>query len=307
MTEGAGQATTTSVERVCTIIICSLAIIERAASLERAIRSVLEGNVSTPSVLVVVNGNRFDRTLLATLRARTDIEVLQISTASLSDAIAAGRRAISTPFFGFLDDDDEYLPGAVDLRLSLLDKHPEASLVGTNGYRHLNGVDEKVMSHIDLVSSDPLTALFREPWLGSCSALYRAASMPNEMFDNIARYLEWTWLAFVISTAGKRVVTADVPTFRIFDTAGSESKSDAYMQAQIAIFERMLKLVESATIRAKLETRIRDSWHNRAVAALRGGESKEAMLCHLRCLRSRGGWRYLSFTRHLIPGWPQSL
>ena len=197
---------------LCTIIICTLAITERGRSLARAIASVRTHNAVVPSVLVVVNGDRYDPTLLATLKARGDIDVLQIPEKSLSAAIAAGRRAVRTPFFGFLDDDDEYLPGAIDVRLALLESNPHAGVAVTNGLRSINGVDEVIMQHINLVTADPLTAVFHEQWLASCSALYRAAVVPAEMFENIARYLEWTWLAFVMASAHTQVVTADVPT-----------------------------------------------------------------------------------------------
>jgi glycosyltransferase involved in cell wall biosynthesis len=290
--------------KLCTIIICTLAITERGRSLARAIASVRTHNAVVPSVLVVVNGDRYDPTLLATLKARGDIDVLQIPEKSLGAAIAAGRRAVRTPFFGFLDDDDEYLPGAIDVRLALLESNPHAGVAVTNGLRSINGVDEVIMQHINLVTADPLTAVFHEQWLASCSALYRAAVVPAEMFENIARYLEWTWLAFVMASAHTQVVTADVPTFRIFDTENSESKSDAYLIAHIAIFERMLGLTNNQAVRANLKERIRGDWHYRCVVALGRGARLEAWRCHWRSLTCSGGWRYLLFTRYLIPGWP---
>ena len=290
----------------CTIIICTLAVAERAASINRAIDSVLTQNDTPTAVLVVVNGDRHDAGVLAALEARDDISLIKIPQKSLSEAIVAGRRAVTTPYFGFLDDDDEYLAHAVDLRLAALEQHPAAGVLVTNGHRRTGDLEERVMNHIELVTADPLEALFREPWLASCSALYRAAVVPVSMFEGIARYFEWTWLGFVIASAGIGVRTLDVPTFRIHDTANSESKSDAYMMAQIAIFERMLAHASRADIRARLKGRIRDGWHSRAVVALARGERGEAWRCHLHCLATAGGWRYLSFTRYLVPGWPRN-
>ncbi|MBK8961184.1 MAG: glycosyltransferase [Proteobacteria bacterium] len=290
---------------VCTVIICTMAVAERADSLGRAIASVLGQNDTPISVLVVVNGDRYDEKLVADLKRRKDIDVLQIAARSLSDAIAAGRSAVKSPYFGFLDDDDEYLPQAIDLRLAELERHPDAGVLVTNGYRCRENFRETVMSHLNLVTEDPLTAIFREPWLASCSGLYRAAVAREELFEKVARYAEWTWLGFVLARAGIEVRTLDRPTFCIYETPKSESKSDEYLDAQISIFNRMLALAPTGEVRRILKNRIRDTWHHRADVALGRGQLASAWRFHLSSLLALGGWRYALFTRYLIPGWPK--
>jgi glycosyltransferase involved in cell wall biosynthesis len=290
---------------VCTIIICTLAVSERADSLGRAVASVLGHNDTPTSVLVVVNGDRYDEKLVAELKRRDDVDVLQIAARSLSDAIVAGRRAVKSPYFGFLDDDDEYLPQAVDLRLAELERYPEAGVLVTNGYRCRENSRETVMNHLSLVTEDPLTAIFREPWLASCSALYRTAVAREDLFEKVARYAEWTWLGFVLAKAGIEVRTLDRPTFCIYETPISESKSDEYLDAQISIFNRMMSLAPTRNIRQILKKRIRDTWHHRADVALERGQMASAWRCHLSSLFALGGWRYVLFTRYLIPGWPR--
>ena len=102
---------------LCTVIIPTLAAAERHSLLLRAIESTRR-NQSPPLVLVVINGSRRSPEVIADLRARSGLRVLQLDQASLPAAIEAGRHAVATPFFSFVDDDDEYLPEAVDLRLS---------------------------------------------------------------------------------------------------------------------------------------------------------------------------------------------
>lgn len=199
----------------CTIVIATLALAERRESLERAIRSLAANEQTALEVVVVVNGNRFDPQLVADLRDRDDLRVLQIETGSLSAAILAGRHSVATPFFGFLDDDDEYLPGAIDARLAVLRAHPEASIVATNGFRHLDGRDTLAMHRLRAVENDPLAALFEENWLASCGGLYRSSDLPVELFDNVARYLELACVSFRIGRQADRGVgRADLPDSR---------------------------------------------------------------------------------------------
>lgn len=287
----------------CTIIIATLALAQRRESLERAIASIRAGNACAPRVLVVVNGDRHDAALLQALRARDDVDLLQIPAPSLPAALQAGRLAVRTPFFGFLDDDDEYLPGAVDARLQALAAEPAAALVASNGFRRRGGLDRPAMARLTEVAADPLAALFRENWLASCGGLFRAELAPPELFEDISRHFEWTWLAFRLAAAGRHVVTLDVPTFRIHETAGSESRSEAYMLAQVAIHQRMLAHAARPDIVRALRGRLSQAWHDISAYHLRRGALGDAWSAHLHSLRHPSGFKFLSYTRRLLaPG-----
>jgi hypothetical protein len=285
----------------CTIIIATLALRERADSLNNAILSVKTGNESVPNVLVVVNGKQYDAMLVATLQTRSDIQLIQISTPSLSAAILAGRTAVATSFFGFLDDDDEYLPGSIDARLAVLAKHAGASLVTANGYRHVQGEDHPAMHCLANVSEDPLAALYQENWLASCGALFRTDDMPLAFFEEIPRYREWTWLAFRLSCAGKQVAILDMPCYRINDTIGSESKSDAYLLSQIRIYQQMLKDVCRPDIARIIRGRLSQSWHDVSNHHLNQGDLRAAWVAHLHSLSHSSGWKFFVYTRKLLP------
>jgi glycosyltransferase involved in cell wall biosynthesis len=285
---------------VCTIIIATLARRERAATLDRAISSIRNGNHSAINVVVVVNGNQFDRKTVAQLLQRRDLRVVQIATPSLTAAILAGRQVVDTPFFGFLDDDDEYLPGTVDARVTALSAAPNASLVACNGYRCRAGQDRIAMHHLAEAPVDPLLAIFKENWLASCGGLFRTKDLPVEVFVDIARYLEWTWLAFQIASAGHRIITIDHPGFRIHDTEGSESKSELSLLSQTRVFAQLLRTSSRSDISGILKSRICRAWHDVSNHYLRKGENRLAWKAHLCSLRHISGWRFFSYTRHLL-------
>ena len=284
----------------CTIIVPTLALRERASSLERAIRSIHAGSSKRSRILVVVNGNRFDPALLSTLRQRSDIDVMYVEMGSSPAAILAGRRQVETEFFGFLDDDDEYLPGAVDLRLRLLSEHPEASIAVTNGYRRKDGVDHRNLDDLVNVPSDPLAALLRQNWLTSCGALYRSADVPSGYFEDSPRHIHWTWLAFRLVEAGKRVVVADELAYRIHDTEGSASKSSTYLMTQVEVYNRMLAMSSRPDISRTLRRRLAAAWHQVSNHHLREGAVGKAWRAHLQSLRYPSGLRYLTYSRKLV-------
>jgi glycosyltransferase involved in cell wall biosynthesis len=291
---------TPQVEPVCTIIIATLARRDRAATLDRAICSIRVGNRSAVNVVVVVNGNQFDRKTVDRLLQRRDLRVVQIDTPSLTAAILAGRQVVATPFFGFLDDDDEYLPGAIDARITALSAVPHASLVASNGYRCLAGQDHIAMRHLAAAPADPLLAVFKENWLASCGGMFRTKDLPVDVFVDIARYLEWTWLAFRIASAGHRIITIDDPGFRIHDTEGSESKSEFFLLSQTHVFEQMLRATSRPDISTILKARICSVWHDVSNHYLGKGENRRAWKAHLCSLRHISGWRFCSYTRHLL-------
>ena len=293
-------STSPDVAHVVTIIIATLGLATRRESLERAIRSLQAGNKALIRILVVVNGNRFDPLLVEELRHRSDIDLVQIETSSLSAAILVGRNQVETPFFGFLDDDDEYLPGGVDIRLDAMRRDPEASIVVTNGFLRRDGEDHIAMNNLADVEEDPLSALFNQNWLASCGGLYRTSHLPSTLFEDIARYLEWTWLAFRITSLNKHVIAVDQPTFRIHDSEVSESKSDEYLFSRFTILERMYSACNNARIRKKILTKMAQTWHEISCVNLQRGKLTDAWTAHLRSLGYKAGMKYLTYTRHLL-------
>lgn len=284
-----------------TTIIPTLCLAERGGSLARAIESVHRASHGTIKVLVVVNGQRFDQRLLEALQMRKDVEVLQIAEGSLIKAHLVGRRGVRTEYFSFLDDDDEYLAGALDLRLKVLQANPCIDVVISNGYLFAAGKDRIAYSRTPCVESNPLLELFNENWLHNCNHLFRSASVTEEYFENAHAHMEWTWLAFRLALSNKCVAAIDVPTFRYFDTPGSLSKSPDFLRSRIALYQRMLGMNPGKTVENMICRRLSGAWHDVSTFELDNGHRAKAACAHLYSLAAHwSGLRFLSYTRRLL-------
>ena len=285
-----------------TVVIATMARECRRNSLLRAIASVRAGNASSIEILIVVNGDQYSQSLVDLLGNRGDLSLARLSRASLPGALYAGRKAVRSQFFAFLDDDDEYLPGAIDKRIAILSSDPKAGLVASNGFRVSGGRETLALNALNDVESDPLAAVLKENWLASCGGLYRTERIPTVLFEDMPQYLEWTWLAFRIVSIGEAVRILPEPTFRIHDTPESESKSEAYMLSHVEVIDRMMRTTRRADILAMLG-RMQSTALNCASNHYRkNGLLREAWRAHLRSLRQPGGLRYITYTRHLIFG-----
>jgi len=283
-----------------TIIIPTLCENSRKNFILRAIESIKVSEQSV-RILVVVNGQRFDSNLLETLKARSDIDVVQIAEGSLTKAHLIGRQHVSSEYFSFLDDDDEYLPGALDIRLDYLQRNGAADLVVTNGFSSKNGNDQLTYSRMLNVNDHPLYELFQENWLHNCNHLFRSSSVTTKYFEDSHPYMEWTWLAFRLALDGKKIVALDVPTFRYNDTPASLSKSSIYLLSSVSLYGRMLSLKPKSDIKKIIRNRLSNAWHSVTVFELQSGHRIKAISAHFRSLTCHwSGLKFLSYTRYLL-------
>ncbi|OIR07142.1 hypothetical protein GALL_107310 [mine drainage metagenome] len=287
-------------------IIPTMATIERAPLLKRAIESVRRSSAQPIVIIVVVNGNRCNAELCEWLRAQIDIRLKFIPTPSAPNAVLHGRELVDSKYFSTLDDDDEYLDGGIDLRLTSMCSDGTPDVVVTNGIRRLDTADTPCYRTLDGVSDNPLKSLFENPWLNSGNALYRSASVGPEYFSDYLQYVEWTWLAFKLAMNGKQIATLNNPTVVYYDTLDSLSKSKAYEEAYGILFQRMLDRLPPPEVTKLIQRRMGSNWHDQSIQALCQGKSLKAIRCHLRSLFLPGGGRYLSYSRRLLPGWPKS-
>jgi len=284
-----------------TVIIPTMAEEKRHASLLRAIASVSDATNKPVRIVVVINGNRRSPDVENSLRNIGHVELLSLEVASLPLAHLAGRRAVKTRYFCFLDDDDEYLPGAIDARVGVLAGDESIDFVVTNGYRHLGGTDWPCLKDLDKVPAAPLAQLFRQNWLPSCGSLFRSDQIGAAYFEDGNAYVEWTWLAFQLCLAGEKVGVLDQPTFRIYDTQESASKTEAYLAAFDALYRKMLAKNPPRQIATLIKKRIGEEFHYKADSLRQEGLLLEAWKAHLKSLCYPGGWRYLPFSRWLLP------
>jgi glycosyltransferase involved in cell wall biosynthesis len=278
------------------VIIPTTCEARRADTLRRAIDSVLSQRGVEVELIVVVNGQSFDPALLDAMRSNPALRAVYIETPSPSVACRHGRSLATGEFFAFLDDDDEYLPGALAARLAPAASDAAIDIVVSNGYC---GVDLHITRTAN-IEADPLGAMLEQNWLASCGALFRHRSCGDEFFADLPKYMEWTLLAYRLLAAGKRMKFVDTPTYRINDTPQSASKSREYRQAAATVIERVLSLPLPLHIRRRLRPRLLAARHDLSVMNLEEGRRGAAWALHLQSLAGFSGLRYLSYTRRLF-------
>lgn len=284
-----------------TVIIPTIGDERRRETIWRTIESAGPRSGARTRVLVVVNGKRFSQQLLDDLRASPDADCLYIEQGSLPMALRAGREAVRSPYFAFIDDDDEFLPGGLGRRLDVLQSRPDAAFIISQGWFHTDGRDEPQTNlNAAAIHPDPLGCLLRENWLAtSASGLYRSERVGAEDFREMPSYLEWTYLGFRLASRHP-FVFIDEPTYRRYDVPGSLSKSLNFRKGMVDAIGRILELpLPPATLDA-LHVKLTHATHDLSVLALESGDRREAWRQHLRTLSQRGGLRFLGYTRHLL-------
>jgi glycosyltransferase involved in cell wall biosynthesis len=288
-----------SSSRDVTVILPTQARRERAAGLAAAIDSVLAQEGVRARPLVVVNGVQRDASLVERLLADARLRVVVSETRGLPAALHAGRKALDTPWFADLDDDDLLLPGALALRVDALAARPDCHTVVTNGYRRRGSADALHVPKELGVAADPLRALLRKNWFLPGSYLCRTDDVGPELFLDAPRYLERTYLALRLAIHGP-ILWLDEPTVvNRVDTPDSEWASRESAFGQPDALRRILELPLPPDVHAALRARVAEACHSASELELRAGRLGEALRWHLRSLREPGGWRFLAYTRHL--------
>ena len=287
-------------KNLITVIIPTLCEAARRDSLLRAIDSLLGQSVAPAKIIIVVDGDLFDQILLEELQQRPDLEVCYQPEANVGAARHAALQLVDTEFFCFLDDDDEYLPDALSILLAVMTGEPEVDVAVSNGYKIVGGEEILVCANMPAIERDPIGSLAQYAWLTSCAGLYRTQSIGSEFFGAESRYLEWTYLAFRLALT-KRIAFVQEPTYRIHDTPGSISKSEAYRRAGPEVLKEMLGFETSPTIRRALRLKYVDALHALSDHHRNSGEMGLAWAYHIRSLGVPTGFlRYLAYTRKLM-------
>ena len=290
---------------VISVIIPTVATTERAPYLRRALASVLSQRGVAVAPIVVVNGARPDAALVGELQARSDITCLRLTEADLPAAITAGRRAVASEFFTELDDDDLLLDGALVQRFRRLQASPDADAVVSNGYIRSETDEWMSIPDVAAVQDDPLAALLRSNWLLPGAALFRSRTVTADLFAGMPRYLEWTYVAAYLAIK-RTLLFSGEPTIRHFvNHSFSVDDSLECVLGRPDALRRLLGLDLPAFARRRIAERIAHAHHAVSCAWLNEGWLAGAWAAHGRCLKQRGGWRYLSYTHRLLM--PRSL
>ena len=286
---------------VVSVIIPTLATAERALYLRRALESVQSQTGVTVLAIVVTNGARCCPEVLAELETRPGIQCIRLAQGGLPAALEAGRAQVKTEFFSELDDDDVLLPGSLDLRVRFLQARPDVDVVVANGQIRDNGDCAMSIPDVAAVRRDPLRALMRENWLLPGAAVFRTSTISPELFADIPMYLEWTYLALLLLSKRKVSFLGEPALVHFAGHPFSVDRSMACCLGRTQALERLLEMELSGFVKRRIEHRIADGHHQVSCLWLKKAVLRKAWAAHWRSLTSRGGWRYLTYTRHLLP------
>lgn len=112
-----------------TVIIPTMAEASRNNQIKNAVASIRKSSCKPIIIIVVVNGARFDESVLSWLKIQNDITVEYTLTSASPNAVHLGRSLVKTKYFSTLDDDDEYLPFCTDKKKEVLENDSKQHLL----------------------------------------------------------------------------------------------------------------------------------------------------------------------------------
>ncbi|MHB1950385.1 MAG: glycosyltransferase family 2 protein [Acidiferrobacteraceae bacterium] len=182
----------------------------RPRMLERAMRSVLRQTVSDWDLIVVDDGS--EEATGHTIRTFADSRIIMLrNPVALGAAGArnAGIRRARTPYLGFLDDDDEYLPDFLSTALAAFENDRRLGFLWT-AVVHVTD-NGKCFSPLIAPLIHPLTY-----FAASHGFVVRAAALENVgLFDETLRVSEDTDLVLRLAASGVLYRRLDIPFVRI--------------------------------------------------------------------------------------------
>jgi len=280
-----------------TIGIRTGATTERRESLHRAIDSVLTQPNVDARVLCVVNGPAVDESVVKSL-ARPGVETVRQHEGHCGTAFFTGYQFMTTPYVGFLDDDDVLLPDTLAWRVERMNDSTLPDVLVTDGRRD-SGTEILGSDYAD-AERDPLRFLLtRRNWLANGSFLVRRSSVPAHLFADLPLYLQLTPLAARFLHAGLRIVFDPRLGYEIADTPGSRSKQPGFVDAELHVL-RSLRTIVPWRAKRWVDRKLANTHHGLSERARKAGDRREAWAHHWATLRTPTGLRFLPYTRHLF-------
>ncbi|MBT8396042.1 MAG: glycosyltransferase family 2 protein [Gemmatimonadetes bacterium] len=287
-------------QHVISVIIPTTGLPAREKLLWRAIESVIGQRDVRGVPIVVLNGGNSNPGIEGRLRADPGIRFVRLEEASLPASLRLGRSKVDTHFFSELDDDDIFLPGALNLRVKALSDQPHYDVVVTNGYRRDPSGDILHIPDMGEVEQDPLLALTRGNWLLPGAWLCRTDRVDASAFDRVPPFRECTYLAFVFAGRFETLFLKEPTVVWHTGTPASASNTAEYMLAGPSALRRILEMDLPPDLRALLRRRMSRECHDAAEWCRTEGKIRAAWAAHLSSLRWPGGFRYLRYSGRLL-------
>jgi hypothetical protein len=221
--------------------------------------------------------------------------------ASLPLALQIGREHVRTQFFSILDDDDFFLPNGLSHLYRGFRRYPEAHAIIGNAIMRRDGCEDSLNTpDFSLVRTEPLRTLVNNNWLVPGSALFRTEAIPETSFANIVKYLEWTYLAAVLCKRHTLAFISEAVVVHHLGRPLSLDQSPEALFGRIRGLQAMLSLPLPNNVKHEFRRRLSAHFHDCSEECLRQENLFPAVRYHLHSLVRPGGWRYVSYTRHLL-------
>ena len=284
-----------------TVIIPTLCCAKRSEELVRAIRSVTEQQGVEIIVLVVVNGSLFDPELLGKVSDTKGVKVLSLEVAGISNARFRGRQYVDTPYFLFLDDDDELYPFALhDLLGKFSLSESDVGLVIADAYNDYRSKNYGFYPSCSEIELHPLAALLDENWLIVQSTLFKTEVVPSRIFDIKTNSNECTMIAFNIALENIKIKVLDKVICVIHDKEDSESKTEHFITNEPYVIKWMLTKDVPREIKIKLHRKLAAAFHNNSMYYLKRNVFLAAFVNHVKSMLISAGDSYFLYGRHIL-------
>lgn len=284
-----------------TVLIPTLALRARGGVIRRALDSIRTQSGVAARALIVVNGAEKDPDLLAELRRDPVVDLVEIADRGIPAALRAGRALVATRYFTALDDDDEFLPGALASRVAALEADPGLDAVVTNGIVRSASGDSLHRPGLATVRRDPLRAMIQGNWLLPGSWTCRSDRVGDWLFEGMPEHRECTWIGLQLAIRAQ-VAFLDAPTVVWYsDTPAAAHRSLAYAMGQVPAMGQLLSLPLPRDVQGYFRAAVRQAMHEVAHRLLVvEGDRRAAWRWHLQSLRGEGGLRHLLFSRKFL-------
>lgn len=283
------------------VIITTSAETPRKNSILQAIKSIQQQQGVQSDIIIVANGKNCDINLLNQLSKIESVYLHHFPDKDLPEARIFGREQVKTPYFSFLDDDDEYIFNTLKIMISSLEQEKNIDIAVGNGFRHINNIDHVRFERISEIKGNELRSLITTGgnWLASCAAIYRTSSIGKFYFSDLPKYCEWTYLAFKLSLE-KNIDFIDVNSYRIHDSQNSLSKGIDYQLGEYDSLQKIKSLNLPLDIKNAVSRKITDQAHTISGANLKLNNLSGSLHYHFISLYSLYGLKYLIFTRKIL-------
>lgn len=244
----------------------------RAATLPRAIDSVIAQTVDSWKIIVVDDGSTDNtRAVIEKYQHKLGEQLLYISQANRGASAArnVGIDAADSAYVAFLDSDDEYLPNKLARQFALFEARPDLGLVycdyafvDLDGVRHASAFDEKLLLARAVPSKELspglrvcdarlFETLLRGYFIATITGMVKRDVLGTQIrFDQRVNYAE-EWLFYLRVAKATRAGFVNEPLCLHHFTDGSLSRTDREQNAiglckvLEAILEKFPKLPRS--------------------------------------------------------------